>query len=55
VASLGVADDRLDGGASFEFALDLRRDAALLACVVDLALVIGRDVVAAIASVRVRQ
>jgi hypothetical protein len=28
---LEVTDDRLDGGASFELALDLRRDAALLA------------------------
>jgi hypothetical protein len=26
-----VADDRLDGGAPFELALDLRRDAALFA------------------------
>ena len=25
-----MADDGLDGGSSFEFALDLRRDAALL-------------------------
>jgi hypothetical protein len=28
VLFLEVADDRLDGGASFELALDLRRDAA---------------------------
>jgi hypothetical protein len=42
---------RLDGGASFELALDLRRDAALLAGGVDLELVIGRGVVAAIAGV----
>ena len=36
-----VADDRLDGGASFELALDLRCDAALLAARVDLELVMG--------------
>ena len=36
-----VADDGLDGGPSFEFALDLRRDAALLATRVDLDLVMG--------------
>ena len=46
-----VADDGLDGGPSFEFALDLRRDAALLAGGVDLELVIGRGVVAAIAGI----
>ena len=46
-----VADDRLDGGAPFELALDLRRDAALLAGRVDLELVIGRGVVAAIAGI----
>src|SRR2546421_9782818 len=33
---LKVADDRLDGGPPFELALDLRRDAALLAGGVDL-------------------
>ncbi len=46
-----VADDRLDSGAPFEVALDLRRDAALLAGRVDLELVIGRGVVAAIAGI----
>jgi hypothetical protein len=39
---LEVADDGLDGGPSFELALDLRRYAALLAGRVDLELVIGR-------------
>jgi hypothetical protein len=33
VVYLEVADDGLDGGSSFEFALDLRREAALLALV----------------------
>jgi hypothetical protein len=33
-----VADDGLDGGPPFEFALDLRRDAALLAARVHLEL-----------------
>jgi hypothetical protein len=42
VVFLEVADDGLDGGPPFEFALDLRRDAALLAARVDLELVIGR-------------
>src|SRR5262245_63056261 len=41
--------DGLNGGTPFELALDLRRDAALLAARVDLELVIGRGVVAAIA------
>jgi hypothetical protein len=31
VVFLEVADDRLDGGASFELMLDLRREAPLLA------------------------
>jgi hypothetical protein len=44
-----VADDGLDGGPSFEFTLDLRRDAALLAGGVNLECVVGRGVVAAIA------
>jgi hypothetical protein len=51
VVFLEVADDRLDGRASFELALDLRRDAALLAGGVDLELVIGRGLVAAIAGI----
>src|SRR5215831_18531960 len=51
VVYLEVADDGLDGGSSFEFALDLRRDAALLAARIDLELVIGWGVVAAIAGV----
>ena len=49
VVFLEVADDGLDGGPPFEFALDLRREAALLAARVDLELVIGWGVVAAIA------
>ena len=36
VVFLEVADDELDGGPPFEFALDLRRDATLLAARVDL-------------------
>jgi hypothetical protein len=48
---LKVADDGLDSGAPFEVALDLRRDAALLAGRVDLELVIGRGVVAAIGGI----
>jgi hypothetical protein len=51
VVFLEVADDRLDGGASFELTLDLRREAPLLAGGVDLELVIGRGVVAAIAGI----
>jgi hypothetical protein len=39
-----MADDGLNGGTPFELALDLRRDAALLAAGVDLELVIGRGV-----------
>jgi len=46
-----MADHGLDGGASFELALDLRREAPLLARRVDLELVIGRGVVAAIAGI----
>ena len=46
-----MADDGLDGGPPFELALDLRCDAALLAARVDLELVIGRGVVAAIAGI----
>jgi hypothetical protein len=38
---LEMADDELNGGTPFELALDLRRDAALLAARVDLELVIG--------------
>ena len=41
----------LDGGSSFELAFDLRREAALLAAGVDLELVIGRGVVAAISGI----
>ena len=51
VVYLEVADDGLDGGSSFEFALDLRREAALLAARVDLELLIGWGVVAAIAGI----
>ena len=49
---LEMADDGLNGGTPFELALDLRRDAALLAGRVDLELVIGRGVMAAIAGIR---
>src|SRR5262249_5702561 len=48
---LEMADDGLNGGTPFELALDLRRDAALLAGRVDLELVIGWGVVAAIAGI----
>jgi hypothetical protein len=48
VVFLEMADDGLDGGSSFEFALDLRRDAALLAARVDLELVIGAEVCATV-------
>jgi hypothetical protein len=41
VVVLEVADDGLDDGPQFEFALELRRDAALLAARVDLELVMG--------------
>jgi hypothetical protein len=51
VVFLEVADDGLDGGLSFEFALDLRRDAAPLAARIELELVIGWGVVAAIAGI----
>jgi hypothetical protein len=51
VVLLEVADDGLDGGPPLEFALDLRREAALLAAGVDLELVIGWGVVAAIAGI----
>jgi hypothetical protein len=51
VLMLEVTDDGFDGGPSFELALDLRRDVALLAGGVDLELVIGRGVVAAIAGI----
>ena len=42
VMFLEMADDGLNGGTPFELALDLRRDAALVAARVDLELVIGR-------------
>ena len=51
VVFLEVADHGLDGGPSFELALDLRGEAALLAGGVDLEPVIGRRVVAAIAGI----
>src|SRR5215813_4062420 len=51
VMFLEMADDGLNGGTPFELALDLRREAALLAARVDLELMIGRGVVAAIAGV----
>jgi hypothetical protein len=43
---LEMADDGLNGGTPFELALDLRREAALLAARVDLELVIGRATIA---------
>jgi hypothetical protein len=48
---LEMADDGLNGGTPFELALDLRRDAALLAGRVDLELVFGRGIAAAIAGI----
>ena len=48
---LEVADDGFDGGPPLELALDLRREAPLLAGRVDLELVIGRGVVAAITGI----
>src|SRR6516162_8585178 len=51
VMFLEMADDGLNGGTPFELALNLRRDAALLAARVDLELVIGWGVVAAIAGI----
>jgi hypothetical protein len=48
VVFLEVADDRLDRSPPFELALDLRREAALLAARVDLELLIGWGVVAAL-------
>src|SRR5947209_6710922 len=51
VVLLEVADDGLDGRPTFELALDLRRDAALLTGGVNLELVVGRGVVAAIAGI----
>ena len=51
VMFLEMADDGLNGGPPFELALDLRRQAALLAARVHLELVIGRGVVTAIAGI----
>ena len=51
VLGLGVTDDRFDRRAAAELALDGFGDAASLAGDVDLELVIGRSVVAAIAAV----
>jgi hypothetical protein len=51
VMFLEMADDGLNGGTPFELALDLRREAGLLAARVGLELVFGRSVVAAIASI----
>jgi hypothetical protein len=45
-SSFEMAGSRLDGGASLELALGLRRHAALLAGGVDVHLVLGRCVVA---------
>jgi hypothetical protein len=47
----GVADDRFDGGAPSHFPLNLWCDTALLLGCVDLELVIGRRVVAAISGI----
>jgi hypothetical protein len=49
--ALGMADDRLDRRAAAEFSFDALGDSALLAGDVDLELVSGRRVVAAIAAV----
>ena len=51
VLGLEMADHRFDGGAPLEFAFDLGRDAALLTCGKNPKLIIGRRVVAAIASI----
>ena len=51
VLGLEMADDGLDGGPPLELAFDLGRDAALLTCGKDPELIIGRRVVAAIASI----
>ena len=51
VMFLEMADDGLNGSTPFELALDLRRETALLAGRVDLELVIGWGVVAAIAGI----
>ena len=48
VFGLKMSDHGLDGGASLELAFDLRCDATLLAGGVDLELVTGRRVVAAV-------
>jgi hypothetical protein len=48
VLGLGVANDRFDRGAAAEFAFDGLGDAASLAGDIDLELVAGRGVVAAI-------
>ena len=48
---LGMADDRLDRRTAAEFAFDRLGDAASLARDIDLELVVGRSVVAAIAAV----
>ena len=48
---LEMANDRLASGASLEVAFDLLGDPALLACGIDLELVIRRGVVAAIAGI----
>jgi hypothetical protein len=51
VLGLGVANDRFDRGAAAEFAFDGLGDAASLAGDIDLELVVGRGVVAAITAV----
>ena len=51
VLALGVANDRLDRRAPAQVAFDRLSDAALLAGNVDLHLVVGRGVVAAIAAI----
>jgi hypothetical protein len=51
VLVLEMADHRFDGGAAAHLAFDLRRDTALLLGRVDLELVIGRRVVAAVAGI----
>jgi hypothetical protein len=51
VLRLRVADDRFDGGTAAQLAFDGLGDAASLAGDIDLELVVGRGVVAAIAAV----
>src|SRR5271170_3561350 len=49
--AFGVADDRFDGGASAQLAFDVFGDAPPLAGDIDLEAMIGRRIVAAVATV----